>query len=455
MNFLKNNQIYQINNLKYNLKQLIIVSFMMLMAVQMLALVVYCLAGNIKPILLDRVGANAKQIALVIGTIPQLVNLIVCPIISTMSDKTRSRFGRRMPYLIITAPLITITCVLIAYAAEIGNAIAKIIPSLASYNMPLIVMASLILFFQLLYLFPGSVVYYLIADVIPKECIGRYMSISTILGSACNFLFNFFIFKFAVEHVKITFIVFGVLYLIAYLLLFIFVKEGEYPPITDKIDKSKNTAVKTYEYLTMFFRQCFQHKIFIFLFICTGLNNASTICRLMYNVLFATKDIGMSSDFYGKVMGIGAICAMVAVFFLGKLMDKTHPMLIYFLGGVLVIMASAVGYFFINTPKSFAIIGVATQIVYGMQNLACVPLLISLLPQDKYGQFSSANSMVNSAAVFFGAMLGGYFTDLYGYRVMFIWDFTITLLATFSLIIVYKEWKKYGGKANYQSPVIH
>ena len=92
--------------------------------------------------------------------------------------------------------------------------------------------------------------------------------------------------------------------------------------------------------------------------------------------------------------------------------------------------------------------------MYAVQGLADSPLMITILPADKYGQFCSANSMVNSLVVLLGAWLGGYMTDLFGYRVMFIWDFCVTLIATLAVAGVYWQWKLLGGKAHYTPPVV-
>jgi MFS family permease len=171
----------------------------------------------------------------------------------------------------------------------------------------------------------------------------------------------------------------------------------------------------------------------------------------MYNVLFATKDIGVSVELYGKIMGIGSIIAMVAVFFMGKIMDKFHPMFLYIYGGILIIITNIFGYFFVYTPLTFGVIGIVTALMYAIQGVAGTPLLVNMLPMDKFGQFASANSMVNSIVVILGAYLGGYLTDLFGYRVMFVWDFTVTSIAMTSMLLVYLQWKKLGGR-NYVPP---
>ena len=446
--------LYSIRNLDYTLPRLLLVCTMMLLANKTLGLICYTLVPSVKPILLDRVGASATDIALIISTIPSVLTFVLCPLISTISDKTRTRIGRRQPYLIFSAPILAGLLMLLAWSVEIAEFIKKLLPSLANTNVSFYVVATIILLFQVVYLFPGSVVYYLIADVIPKECIGRFMAASTISGSIVSAAFNYWVLGYVIDYMKLIFCIMGVLYVAIYVGILIFVPEGEYPPVADKIDKTENFWVKSKDYLWMFFRQCFQHRIFILLFLCIGMNQASNVCRAMYNVLFATKDIGMTMAQYGKVIAIGSIISAVLAYFLGKLMDKTHPIFIYFIGGIFVICINIFGYFFVYTPMTFAVIGVATAIMYAVQNLAQSPLLINLLPPDKYGQFASANSMVCSTIMIFAAYLGGKLTDIFGYRVMFVWDIVITIIATVVLFGVYREWQRHGGKKGYKSPEI-
>ena len=98
---------YSINSMVYSLPRLLMVSALMIVTNLALSLVCYQVVPKVKPILLDSCGATATDIALIIGSIPQLINFILCPLISTCSDRTRTRFGRRTPYLIITAPLMS------------------------------------------------------------------------------------------------------------------------------------------------------------------------------------------------------------------------------------------------------------------------------------------------------------------------------------------------------------
>lgn len=443
---------WTVGTLKYTWKQLFLVGTIMLLAKQMMCTVCYTLVPSVKPLLLDSVHADAKQIALIITTIPSILNAILCPILSTMSDRTRTKYGRRIPYLIFSAPILALTLILISFHVEAAEVLTKLFPAIQC-NWGLWYLALMIFVFQVAFLFPGTAVYYLEADVIPQKCFGQYMALGSIVGTAVTSLFNFFLLDFTVKNLKLSFTAFGIAYVAVYLLQFFVIKEGEYPPVDDKVTKEGSMARQTWEYCLMFFRQCFTRKIYVFLALATGLNAASNVCRGMYNILFVTKDLKIDLKTVGEIGGVSGIISAVSIYFFGKLMDKTHPMFIYFLGGLLVMVVNVFGFFFCWGVKTYYVIAVATTLMYAFQNLANTPLLVKLLPTDKYGQYCSGNAIVNHISLIIGSALGGIVTQHFGYRVMFVWDFFVTALATGALIVVYFEWKRYGGK-NYQAPQV-
>ncbi len=449
---MSSNSNYSLGSLRYNLPQLLLVGTCMLLSTQALALLANHLVPSLSPLLLDRCGASSTDIALVVGTLPYIMNFILNPIISTTSDKTRSRYGRRIPYLILSAPVMALLLIAISWSPELANLLHKWFPSQSVTTMQIYCLGTLIVLFQIAYMFPGTIVYYLIADVIPRECIGTYMAISSFCGTGLTFLFNYFVLKLAVDHTKLMFCIIGGLYLLVYILQFFFVKEGQYPPVADKISPEGNHVSRFSKHVVLFFKQCFRHKIFVFMFISVGLNQASTICRSMFNILFATKEIQMTAAQYGQVIAFGALGSALVVLPMGKIMDKTHPMFVYLIGGIIVIITNIFGYFFVHSVKSFYVVGIAMSVVYTIQNLAWTPLGIALLPKDKYGQFCSAQGMVISTIMVVASLLGGWLIGKFGYRVIFVWDFCVTAIATLTLLVVVVEWVRFGGRKGYKPP---
>ena len=88
-------------------------------------------------------------------------------------------------------------------------------------------------------------------------------------------------------------------------------------------------------------------------------------------------------------------------------------------------------------------------------------MFMRVLPKDRFGQFNSANGIIASAALIVAGVVSGAWLDwldlrvsepLYHYRYLPVWVSTCLALCLVFLILLYKEWKKYGGDKNYHPP---
>ena len=448
--------IYKVGTLKYTLPKLIFVCFWILCSYLAINLLAYKMVPTLMPVLLDRRNLTSREIALILSTIPAIINTILCPVISTISDKTRTRWGRRIPYLAVSAPFIVLFMMLIAFEPEITEFLRRsCFPGVSSDRIGFWVLAVLMSIYVTIFQVPGSIVYYVVADVVPKQFIGTFMGFSAFLGTGVTFVFNYFILDRAIAAPKFWFAVIGIFYLAAYGGLCYFVKEGEYPPVDSHIEKRKSFLSKCKEHILLYFRECYSHRIYVMLFVTGGLTQASTLCRNMFNLLFATKDLKMTPAEFGQTMAIGALISAVVVLPMGRLMDKIHPIRVFFVSGLIIIAMNAWGYFFVHDAKSFMVVGILMVLTYAIQSLSSQPMMIAIVPTAQYGQFNSANSMINSGIMVIASQLGGYCTDLFGYRMIFIWDFLLTAAASITLLIVWHDWKKRGGKENYTPPTFN
>ena len=221
-----------------------------------------------------------------------------------------------------------------------------------------------------------------------------------------------------------------------------FVKEGEYPP-PKAVRRPEGPLLKRpAEWIGIYFRQCYRHWFFTFLFLGTALNNASTVCRSTFNLLFATRELQMTAGQFGKVMAAGAVVSAGVVVLTGFLMDRLHPLRVFVASGVIVVAANVWGYFGVVDYPTFFVVGIAISVVYAVQFVSNGPVFIELFPPDKFGQFSSANAMMNSILLIFANYFGGVAIDRFGYRFIFIWDTIFTVAAALALLFVYVRWKQ-------------
>ena len=410
------------------------------------------LTPTLLPLMLKRHELSNTTIGLLAGSIPAILNFVLNPIISTASDRTRTRWGRRIPYMLFSAPFLAAFLILVGWGNEIGLWFYRIAFGNGDGdggNPELVIVTVIMIFavgYQLFYLFTGCVFYYIFADVVPTAFVGRFTSFFRVAGTVAGFLFSKYAIPLAEFHIQWVFTVIALFYLVAYGMVCLRVKEGKYPPPEPYQDRSVGGVVRLY------LRQCFSIPIYPLLFIALAINNASMLCRAMFNMFFATEDLGVSMEQYGNV---GAACALLSLFLyipLGYVIDRWHPLRVFMVGGFAIVAVNVWGFFCCVDYESFYWISLVMNIPYVLQAARVLPLMIKIYPTARFGQFSSACAMVMSIVTIIANYGGGMFIDAFGYRYIFVWDFLFTLFADLLLVVIYFLWKGYGGDADYVAP---
>ena len=400
---------------------------------------------QILPITLKGVGSSNVTIALIVGTIPMLLNAILNPIISTKSDRHRGRFGRRIPYLAFATPFMTVFMIAVGFAPQLGGLLSRLIGISPTASLFVIIVSGSIAF-QFFYLFVASVYYYLFQDVVPPQFLGRFIGYYRVVGNGAGFLFSWFIVGKAETHTALIYTGIGILYCICFLLMCWRVKEGSYSP-PQPMGESRTEIIKTY------FKECYSKPFYLWFFAGMALSSVSLICRGLFTVFFARENIGLSLDQYGKVMAFYALLAMILAIPLGFLVDKVHPIRVNIMGLLVVVVVSTISFFVIHTQFQFTVLTILTAVSYSIQFASTHPLLMRIFPRKKYGQFCSAQTLVISLVMIIAQAGGGVFLDFMNdYRYLYAWDAVFTGAALVCMLKVYQGWKRYGGDKNYAPP---
>ncbi|MEN8255491.1 MAG: MFS transporter [Verrucomicrobiota bacterium] len=426
----------------------------MLWGIFWFAMMNFQLIPNLLPLSLKEFKASNAMIGLLVGSLPAAINMVLNPIISFRSDRTRSKWGRRIPYLLATIPFTTLFLILMGWTPNLAAGLSRLLPfELSAPQLGLGLIAVFSLGFQFFNMFAASVYYYLFADVVPEKFMGRFMAAYNFSGSLAGFLFARFILPFAENFDNLKWIYTGVslFYFITFMLLCWRVREGQYPPPSDAAERSGFVAgVKLY------FRECFSLSYYRWFFLGTAINAVSVICRTMFNVFFARENLGMDMAAYGKALSWGVLTGLVLVLPLGMAVDRFRPIRVHLFGTALVVVVNALGFFMIQSETSFIVFTVLLGVVYVLQQVSNVPMYVELLPKERFGQFCSAQAMVQSVILIAANYGGGLFMDWTGdYRYIYVWDFMWTTLALVALVIVFRGWKKYGGTKDYVAPMDH
>lgn len=149
---------------------------------------------NILPLILKAHEAPNAVIGIVMVTIPNAMNFVLNPIISTASDRYRGKRGRRIPFLLFATPFITFFLVLLGFSKELGSLLHSwmggLHPNLTASMVTVGLMSVLIVCFRFFELFVGTVFWYLFNDVVPSAFMGRFLGFFRVIGALAGALFN-------------------------------------------------------------------------------------------------------------------------------------------------------------------------------------------------------------------------------------------------------------------------
>lgn len=439
--------IFHVGTLTYTKLQLIAVFFWMLYGVFCFSLM-EALVPSLLPLSLKRFDASNTTISILVGSIPGVLNFIINPIVSTRSDRTRTRFGRRMPYLIFATPFVTLFLLLIGWTPDLGHYLVELLPGkLQLATVVLVLLGVFTVCFQFFNMFVASIFYYVAPDVIPEKVLGRFMSLWTVTGAVTSFCFSRYLFPLAKDHMPWLYTGVAAAYFISFMVLFLKVREGEYPP------PEPERKVSMVGKIEMFIRECYSIGFYRLFFIVAAMNAVSVCCRSLFQVFFAEQNLGLELGVYGKILSYGSVVTLVLAFPVGMVVDKIHPIRVYMGGMAMVIIVNLFGFFLVQGEHSFLVFALLLATMYTLQNTSTLPLYAALFPKARYGQFSSAMALLSSIALIAFNFLAGVFIDWIGdYRYIYLWDFTFTGIGFVLMLKVYRDWKRFGGDAGFEPP---
>jgi len=215
----------------------------------------------------DNYHVSNFDVNVLFSVIPQIIAIAVGPPLSFKSDRYRSRWGRRIPFMLFTMPLLCLCAAALGFTDEI-IAWMKIHIGPASGVSPLAIgllaVGLLVVAFTFFNEFVQNVYWYLFADVVPEACMGRFIGLFRTVGSIASFLLNIYIMPHQLTHMLWIHVGVAALYFVGFGAMCLGVKEGEYPPPTDV---TRETPFL--ESARLYVKECFTHRIFILMYVQT------------------------------------------------------------------------------------------------------------------------------------------------------------------------------------------
>jgi maltose/moltooligosaccharide transporter len=334
-----------------------------------------------------------QAMAVLTVTLFQICNVILNPVISYSSDRYRSQWGRRRPFLLLATPFVTLFLILIPWSPEITTSLMKVGGIRAFLELlpfaPLVfVFGLLIVLFQVFNMFIATVYYYLIPDTVPEAFIGRFYGLFRVFGIFAGMVFSWFVFGHAHAHMRLLFAFFSILYAISFVLMCWKVKEGEYPEVKEEhghwFSPIKNYAV-----------ECFSHPRFWIIFLVYASTQWAGAAGV-FALFFYRDEIGLSETEIGRIgtMAMGANLLLSAPF--GALVDRWGSQKSLIVGLSVGLILGVMCFFVIQGRLTAWIFAFLMSIPGFLVFLAMGKWTVDMYPRAQYGQFASAAAMIGA-----------------------------------------------------------
>jgi len=411
--------------------------------------------GRFVPLYLKDLHSSNTLIGVMTGSFAGLVNIFFLPNISQWSDHTRSRWGRRIPFLYVITPLTVASLVAVGFAPEIAHGLQRhflsaFAPGLAERSLVLILLCGFIVSFHFHNMVLVNSYNWLLRDVVPLELMARFISWFRIVGTVSSFAFLWWVFPHIIDNRKTVFLGVGLFYLAAFLLMCWNVKEGSYPPTPPREGRPGLFAT-----FALYFRECLRLPIYRNFFLVYVLTIASTSCTGPFFALFTRDTLGIDMDAMGKLFAWGAAANALVLFPMGWLCDRFNPLSVTITALCGLVTTSLVAFFFVHDARGYLIYSLGGSLPSVAWALGSFTTTMRLFPKEKFGQFSSGLNVFGCGALILGNYLMGKFMDLVhsDYRMIFLWSAVLFAIAIWPMLLVYRDWKRHGGPDAYVPPL--
>ena len=406
---------------------------------------------SVMQLLFKNFGATNFVSSLLISSLPNLLVLIIGPIVSFRSDRHRGRWGRRIPFLFWHIPFAVLSMFLVAFSPQLGVGMNDLLGSHSPGNAActLILVATGWSIFELATVVANAVFYGLINDVVPTDLLGRFYGLFRGISLSASILFNYFVFGHAERHFPLIFIGIGLVYGASFLMMCLRVKEGEYP-LPEPIKEGEGGFVPA---VKLYFKNCFSKPYYLWVFTAISLPWISFIGVNHFSVFFA-KNLSMDMGFYGKCLAITYTCSLVLSYPLGMLADRFHPLCTSLAVLILYVANALGGAVFATTAPVFAVFFVIHGVLSGAWMTSSASLPLRMFPRAKFSQFYSALYMFIGLGIMMAGPLVGKSIDLTHqyYRLTFAFSCGFSFLGLILGLVVYAKFMKLGGPKGYVAP---
>jgi len=372
----------------------------------------------------------------IIMTFDNIGALVIAPVCGVLSDVTKSKWGRRMPWIVLATPVAVVAFMLLpSFALRIPPELSGQSAALNSYLVPFFLMLVGILIPLAMIKTPAEALIY---DITPSDDRTLAGAFSSLIGSVTGIIASIIASGLFAIYAGLPFWVFGVVSLLIILLVFLFVKE----PIADiQVTKAEKIGVRLRNIagdLKALSKESVQSLLLII--------TASFFYYLAFSQLgsflssYAVKVLGMSVGNSGLLYAVGGGCFFIGTLpagFIGKKIGRKRTAII----GALVMGAAAL-VIFMTLNQTVVWVTMCILGFFSAFTMVCIePMVVDSAPNDEtIGTLLSINMVMRTLSYIAGPILGGFLIENinYDYRNTFIVMIGGAFMAALTLLPVKK-----------------
>ena len=333
---------------------------------------------SIIPLTLKNLDCKNWIMGIIITAIPNFMSMTVAPYIGVKSDRCRTRWGRRIPFIAASMPFLTVSLLLLGWSKEIAawlHVTVPILQGMAPSMLAIVMIAIFMVLFQFFNQFLNAGFWSLFNDVVPPTHLARFAGAFKMVGTATGAFFSFFLFEYANTHSHEIFAGSAILYVVGFVAMLSMIREGSYPPLDEHQMKTSSRWQATKD----FFKESFHERLYQLIFISGGVLAFAGVAWGFQ--VFFLLEMKMTLSEIGKYNAIIAVAAFVATYFAAVFVDRWHPLRVY----TYVVIFSLTGpmmnwvWLFIDIPgRLFFWLSLAAQLLYAFMNALAGACLMPL-----------------------------------------------------------------------------
>lgn len=402
------------------------------------------LYDNVIPLLLTRTFHLSEDVTGVIMAADNVLALFLLPLFGKLSDRTCTKIGKRMPYILIGT---VVAAILLNILPVIDNGFYNGLTSVFFGLVPFVIVLGLLLFTMSVYRSPAVA---LMPDITPKPLRSQANAIINLMGAAGGIIYlAFTAFMYpkskteGIEHVdySMLFVFMSIFMILCVVIMALFVNEPKLSSMNDKIEKEHPEWDLTEESNSGTAElPAPVKKSMIFLLLSIALwyigYNAVTTWFTTYISVIMGEGLGGASTCF-LIANAGAIVSYIPI---GAAASRFGRKKMIYFGTILLSLSFAVCYFLTTTATTitipmyitFALVGVAWASI----SVNSLPMAVEMCKGSDAGKYTGLYYTASMAGQVVTPILAGFLLKNVSYKILFIYATLFSFLSFVTMIFV-------------------